>query len=197
MVVSQALPEPSHVRSRTRCLWRLWLHSSRDAWGAAARLTELAVWPSAETGSLRLLQSVRQHQQRGGFNSHCAPHSVATASQLGTCVAGNQPKSGGYGDRLGASPTRRTEVKYPSGGGTLNDVLGDVQSTPERVGPLTRGCFSVNTVNLFSLPCDFLNNVCFSLGYLIVRMLFHTYNRQNMLLGCLCYRHGLQSTVGC
>lgn len=41
-----------------------------------------------------------------------------------------------------------------------------------RSGPLIHGFFSINmyhTVNILSLPCDFLNNIFFSLSYLIVK----------------------------
>ena len=42
-------------------------------------------------------------------------------------------------------------------------------------GPLTHRCFSINmcsTINVFSLPCDFKNNISLSLAYFVVGILY-------------------------
>ena len=43
------------------------------------------------------------------------------------------------------------------------------QADLDHVGPLKCGFFSIHTVSVFSLPCDFLNNVAFALACLIGR----------------------------
>ena len=43
------------------------------------------------------------------------------------------------------------------------------QADLDHVGPLNCGFFSIHTVSVFSLPCDFLNNVAFALACLIGR----------------------------
>ena len=40
----------------------------------------------------------------------------------------------------------------------------------ELVGPFISRFFSINTVNVFSLPYNFLNNIFFSVAYFIVRI---------------------------
>lgn len=64
------------------------------------------------------------------------------------------------------------------------------------VGPHVHRIFSINTIKVFSLPYDFINNILFSLDHFIVRIQYIMHGTYKMCVNWLCFEKAPGQLVG-